>query len=220
MEKRMISEAHCRQIVRNFLEVIGENPEREGLRDTPERVRKSWDELFAGYSMEPREILSRVFEEGSCDEMVIVKNIEFHSFCEHHLLPFSGVAHIAYLPNKKVVGVSKLARLVECFSKRLQIQENMTKQITIDFAALARRYDPQTSKDAANSVDVERLQGLVLDMLRDCPSTTQELADFCKMPRDSISPRIRPLVDKGLVMDSGLRRAGPSGRKAIVWRLC
>ncbi len=116
-------------IVRQFLEAIGENPDREGLQDTPKRVVKSWKELYAGYGEDPREILSTVFEDGACDEMVILKDIDFQSMCEHHVLPFRGKAHVAYLPNGKVVGLSKLARLVDCYARRLQIQEKMTRQI-------------------------------------------------------------------------------------------
>lgn len=116
-------------IVRRFLKAIGEDPTREGLLDTPKRVVKSWKELYAGYKQDPKAILSTVFEDGSCDEMVILKDIEFSSTCEHHCLPFIGKAHVAYLPAGKVVGLSKLARLVDCYAKRLQIQEKLTSQI-------------------------------------------------------------------------------------------
>ena len=116
-------------IVVQMLRVIGEDPDREGLLDTPKRVVKSWAEIFGGYKEDPAEILSTVFEDGACDEMVVLKNIEFNSMCEHHMLPFIGKAHIGYLPNGKVVGLSKLARLVDCFARRLQIQEKMTTQI-------------------------------------------------------------------------------------------
>lgn len=118
------------KIIRQFLIAIGENPDREGLLDTPKRVVKSWIDLYKGYKQDPKEILSTVFKDGSCDEMVILKDIEFSSMCEHHVLPFRGKAHIAYLPKGKVVGLSKLARLVDCFAKRLQIQEKMTQQIS------------------------------------------------------------------------------------------
>lgn len=114
--------------VRRILQLIGENPKREGLLDTPKRVVKSWKELFAGYSQKPEEILSRVFTSDS-DEMVICKDIEFYSMCEHHMIPFYGKASIGYLPKGKVVGLSKLARLVDCFARRLQIQEQLTSQI-------------------------------------------------------------------------------------------
>lgn len=116
-------------LIREVLTAIGENPDREGLKETPKRVVKSWAELYAGYHQKPAEILAKVFEDGACDEVVLLKEIAFSSMCEHHMLPFVGVAHIAYLPAGKVVGLSKLARLTDCFAKRLQIQEKMTSQI-------------------------------------------------------------------------------------------
>jgi len=116
-------------LIREVLTAIGEDPEREGLKQTPKRVVKSWGELYAGYHQKPSDILSTVFEDGACDEVVLLKEIAFSSMCEHHMLPFIGVAHIAYLPAGKVVGLSKLARLTDCFAKRLQIQEKMTSQI-------------------------------------------------------------------------------------------
>lgn len=115
--------------IESFFDYIGDDKSREGLLKTPERVVKSWEKLFGGYHENPEEILSAVFEQGACDEMVVLKNIEFYSMCEHHLLPFFGTIHIGYIPNKRVVGISKLARLVETFARRLQIQEQMTAQI-------------------------------------------------------------------------------------------
>lgn len=112
-----------------LLKALGENPHREGLKKTPQRVVKAWDEIYAGYKQNPADILSTVFKDGACIEMVILKQIPFQSMCEHHMMPFEGVAHIGYLPNEKVVGLSKLARLVDCFAHRLQIQEKMTTQI-------------------------------------------------------------------------------------------
>lgn len=116
-------------LIADLLTHIGENPNREGLLDTPARVVKSWGALYGGYKQNPEEILGRVFEAGKYDQMVILRDIEMYSTCEHHMLPFFGKAHIAYIPNDKVVGLSKLARLVECFSRRLQIQERLTQQI-------------------------------------------------------------------------------------------
>jgi GTP cyclohydrolase I len=119
-------------IVIRMLEFIGEDPKRDGLDGTPERVVKSWGELFEGYKLDPKAILSRTFAaEEYQREAVYLDGIGFTSFCEHHLLPFIGTAHIAYYPghSKRVVGISKLARLVDCFSKRLQIQERMTNQL-------------------------------------------------------------------------------------------
>jgi GTP cyclohydrolase I len=115
-----------------MLQYIGEDVTRDGLKDTPARVIRSWGELYSGYKQDPMEILSKVFENSEkYNEMVLLRDIEFYSTCEHHLLPFFGKAHIAYIPGEtgKVVGISKLARLVECFSRRVQIQERLTKQI-------------------------------------------------------------------------------------------
>ena len=121
------AEAAAEQAVATLLRFIGEEPERDGLRDTPARVVKAWREMTAGYDDDPAEILSRTFEESS-DEMIILRGISFFSTCEHHMLPFYGQAVVGYLPGK-VVGISKLARLVTCFARRLQIQERMTRQI-------------------------------------------------------------------------------------------
>lgn len=118
------------EYIKRFLEYIGEDPSREGLIDTPKRVVKSWAELYAGYDQDPAKILSTCFVDGACDEVVILRDIEFSSMCEHHILPFVGRVDIGYIPNGKVIGLSKLARLVECFAKRLQIQEKMTGQIS------------------------------------------------------------------------------------------
>jgi|SRR5437588_7454926 len=110
-----------------LLQFIGEDPTREGLADTPARVVRAWREMTAGYHEDPAEILSRTFDEKS-DELIILRGISFYSMCEHHLLPFYGEACVGYLPGK-VVGISKLARLVNCFAQRLQVQERMTRQI-------------------------------------------------------------------------------------------
>jgi GTP cyclohydrolase IA len=114
--------------VREILLAIGENPDREGLIKTPNRVARSYVELMAGLREDPRRHLATVFKE-RYDEIVLLRDIQFHSLCEHHLLPFTGVAHVAYLPDGKVVGLSKLARLVEGFARRPQVQERLTTQI-------------------------------------------------------------------------------------------
>jgi GTP cyclohydrolase I len=126
----MINQAEIKSAVTSIIRAIGENPDREGLRDTPRRVAEMYTELFMGLEMDPQKELTVGFEEGH-REMVILRDIPFHSMCEHHLLPFYGVVHIGYLPNVsgRVVGASKLARVVEVFAKRLQIQERMTTQI-------------------------------------------------------------------------------------------
>ena len=115
--------------VRVLLESLGEDPEREGLQRTPERVAKALRYLTSGYGMDPAEILSGALFDVCYDEMVIVKDIEVFSLCEHHLLPFYGKAHVAYLPDKKVIGLSKIPRVVDIFARRLQIQERLTNQI-------------------------------------------------------------------------------------------
>jgi GTP cyclohydrolase I len=113
-----------------LLKVIGDNPNRPGLLETPRRVINAWKEWAIGYSMDPADIL-KTFEDGAegADEMVIVHNIPFFSYCEHHLAPIIGIAHVGYIPNGKLVGLSKLARLVDCFGRRLQVQERATVQI-------------------------------------------------------------------------------------------
>jgi len=111
-----------------LLQYIGEDPLREGLIDTPERILRSWKELFSGYQANPDDILT-CFEDGACNEMIAIRGIEFFSTCEHHFLPFFGTVDIGYIPNGRVIGLSKPARLVEIFSRRLQIQERLTTQI-------------------------------------------------------------------------------------------
>jgi GTP cyclohydrolase I len=117
-------------LVRSLLLLIGEDPDREGLRDTPSRVLRSYRELFSGYGQDPR-VLLKTFDGEGYDEMVLVKDVVVESFCEHHLLPFHGVAHVAYVPDGgRVVGLSKLARLVDVYARRLQLQERLTVQVT------------------------------------------------------------------------------------------
>jgi GTP cyclohydrolase I len=115
-------------IIVRMLQAVGEDPKREGLIETPKRVVKSWKQIYSGYRQKPEEHLTKVFSSDS-DQMVISKNIEFYSMCEHHMMPFVGKVHVGYIPDGKVVGLSKLARTVDVFSKRLQIQEQLTEQI-------------------------------------------------------------------------------------------
>ncbi len=123
------------EAVRTLIRWAGDDPEREGLAGTPERVVRSYEEFFAGYEEDPVQVLTRTFEEvEGYDEMVVLRNIRFESHCEHHMAPIIGIAHVGYFPRRRVVGISKLARIVEIYAKRLQIQEKMTAQIanTID----------------------------------------------------------------------------------------
>ena len=125
-----VSENQALESVKTLIRWAGDNPEREGLKETPKRVIKSYKEFFSGYNSDPREILSKKFKEvDGYDEIIILKNIRLESHCAHHMVPFIGTAHVGYLPKNKVVGLSKLARLVEAFAKRLQIQEKLTAQI-------------------------------------------------------------------------------------------
>ena len=124
------SRKEAEKAVRTLIKWAGDNPEREGLLETPERVVKSYEEFYGGYEMNPDEILLKTFGEvEGYDEMVIVKDIRVESHCEHHMVPILGVAHVAYIPNKRIVGLSKLTRVVDVYSKRLQVQEKMTAQI-------------------------------------------------------------------------------------------
>jgi len=125
--------------IRFQLKCMGEDPDREGLLKTPDRVIRSWDELFSGYFEKPEDLMT-TFNSDGCDQVVILKNIEMYSMCEHHMLPFFGYAHVAYIPNKKVIGISKLARLLDVFARRLQIQERIGEQVT---AALMKYLQPK-----------------------------------------------------------------------------
>lgn len=125
-----ITYAKALEGMRNVLQYIGEDPDREGLLDTPKRVLKAHSEMLAGYTQDPSEILQRVFKDGiDYEQMIVVKNIPFVSMCEHHMLAFKGIAHVGYLPRDSVVGLSKIPRVVDVFAKRLQVQERLTDNI-------------------------------------------------------------------------------------------
>jgi GTP cyclohydrolase I len=129
-KNQKISDEKAEEAIKTIIEWVGEDPEREGLKSTPRRVIKAYKEYFQGYKQDPAEYLTKTFTEvEGYDDMVIEKNISIRSHCEHHIAPIIGVAHVAYIPSKKVVGLSKLARVVEAFSKRLQTQERLTMQI-------------------------------------------------------------------------------------------
>ena len=128
--KNYPSEQEAMDAVKTLIAWAGDDPNREGLLETPRRVIKAYKEFFEGYDTDPDKILSKTFEEvAGYDEMVVIKDIRLESHCEHHMVPILGKAHVAYIPNKRVVGISKLARIVDCYSKRLQTQETMTAQI-------------------------------------------------------------------------------------------
>src|SRR5690349_5797514 len=118
-----------RTLIFDLLGAVGEDPEREGLRNTPDRVARMYTELLSGYSMDPEKIINGALFHINYDEMVLVRDIEFYSLCEHHMLPFLGRAHVAYLPAGKIIGLSKIPRIVDMYARRLQVQERMTRQI-------------------------------------------------------------------------------------------
>ena len=130
LKNAKVSDEKAKESIKTLLKWIGENPDRNGLIETPQRVINSFKEYFSGYTKDPAQILQKTFTETSgYQDIVLLKNIKFYSFCEHHIAPIDGVVHIAYYPDTKVVGISKLARIVEIYSKRLQIQERMTAEI-------------------------------------------------------------------------------------------
>ena len=120
---------NVKELAKKLLIEIGEDPDREGLLNTPLRVAKAWDFLSKGYKQDIDEIINNAIFEEEYDQMVVVKDIEFYSMCEHHLLPFFGVAHIAYIPNGKIIGLSKIPRILDMFARRLQVQERMTQEV-------------------------------------------------------------------------------------------
>ncbi len=130
----------AKQAVHSLLQAVGEKPEREGLRNTPDRVARMYSELLSGYRADPAKIINGALFNINYDEMVLVRDIEFYSLCEHHMLPFLGRAHVAYLPAGKVIGLSKIPRMVDMYARRLQVQERMTRQIA-DF--LQEYLEPQ-----------------------------------------------------------------------------
>jgi GTP cyclohydrolase IA len=170
--------------VRVLLRWAGDNPAREGLLDTPARVVRAYEEFFRGYEENPHEILARTFSEvQGYDEMIVLKDIRFESYCEHHMVPIIGRAHVAYLPNKRVVGISKLARLVDAFAKRLQIQEKMTAQIAdtlnevlqpIGVGVILEAAHQCMSTRGVHKAGVSMVTSRMLGSFRNDPSTRRE----------------------------------------------
>jgi GTP cyclohydrolase I len=124
-----VDAAKIQEAVTRILQAVGENPDRDGLKRTPERIARMYAELLSGYNADPVAIVNDAIFEVKYDEMVIVRDVEFYSLCEHHILPFMGRVHVAYIPNGKVLGLSKIPRIVDMFARRLQVQERMTRQI-------------------------------------------------------------------------------------------
>lgn len=129
LSQNEIDHESIRKVIVDLLTALGEDPEREGLRRTPDRVARMYDELLEGYRQDPIALVNDALFDVKYDEMVVVRDIEFYSLCEHHMLPFIGRAHVAYLPQERVIGLSKIPRIVDLFAKRLQVQERMTRQI-------------------------------------------------------------------------------------------
>jgi GTP cyclohydrolase I len=183
-EARRPSREDAEEAVRTLIKYAGDDPAREGLLGTPGRVVRSYEEFFSGYFDNPADILKRTFEEvEGYDEMVLLKNIDFVSHCEHHMVPIIGKAHVAYLPKNRVVGISKLARVVDVFSHRLQIQEKMTAQIanTINevleprgVAVVIEAVHECMTTRGVNKTDVSMMTSTLLGEFRDNPSTRAE----------------------------------------------
>lgn len=181
--------AQAEAAVRTLLAYAGDDPAREGLLETPERVVRAYDEFFAGYGQDPEAVLARTFDEvESYDEMVLVRDIEFASHCEHHMVSFTGLAHVAYLPDRRVVGLSKLARVVDLFARRLQIQEKLTVQIA----------------DAIDRVLQPKGVAVVLEARHDCMAT-----------RGVHKPAARTITSRM----TGAFRADPSLRREFLGRI-
>jgi len=185
------------QAVRTLLRCSGDDPEREGLIDTPSRVVRAYEEHFAGYREDPVEYLQRTFEEVSgYDEMVVLRDIRFESHCEHHMLPIIGHAHVAYLPRKRVVGISKLARLVEVYAKRLQIQEKMTAQIATTLNEVLTPNGVGVVVEAAHQCMTTRgihkpgvtmVTSTMLGGFRDDPMTRREFLSIINRPAANVN---------------------------------
>jgi GTP cyclohydrolase IA len=181
--------------VRTLICWAGDDPTREGLLGTPERVVRAYDEWFAGYDEEPAQLLERCFEEiAGYDEIVLLRDIRFESHCEHHMAPIIGRAHIAYLPDRRVVGISKLARLVQVFAKRLQIQERMTAEIaqTIDqvlkprgVAVVVEAVHECMTTRGVRSCGVSMVTSRMLGAFRDAPETRQEFLAAIGLRREA-----------------------------------
>ena len=191
------SRAQVEAAVRTLIQWAGDDPAREGLKGTPARVAKAFEEYFSGYGTDPVELLQRTFEEtDGYDEMVVLKDIRFESHCEHHLAPIIGKAHVAYLPQKRVVGISKLARLVEVYARRLQIQEKMTALIanTLDevlqpkgVAVVIEAAHQCMTTRGVHKPGVAMVTSRMLGAFRTDPSTRREFLAIIGNPASSAS---------------------------------
>ena len=182
------TEDDAKEAVRTLIKWAGDDPKREGLIETPARVVKSYKDFFSGYNLDPREILSKKFREvEGYDEIIILKDIRLESHCEHHMVPFVGIAHVGYLPKKKIVGLSKLARLVEIFAKRLQIQEKLTAQIANSIDEVLQPRGVGVIIEASHlcvatrgihKPDAKMVTSRMLGSFRDDPATRKEFLEL------------------------------------------
>lgn len=194
------SRAAAENAVRTLIQWAGDNPDREGLRGTPGRVVRAYEEWFAGYFEDPREYLRRTFEEvAGYDEIVLLRNIRFESHCEHHMAPIIGRVHIGYLPRKRVVGISKLVRLVDVYAKRMQVQEKMTAEIAACISAVLKPAGVAVVVEGAHEcmttrgvhrADVSMVTSRMLGVFRTNFKTRQEFFAAIKLKQDSGSETI------------------------------
>ena len=187
------SQAEVEAAVRTLLLWAGDDPDREGLLGTPERVARSYLEFFSGYQIDPVALLPRTFEETEgYDEIVVLRDIRFESFCEHHMVPIIGTAHVGYLPDKRVIGISKLARVIDAYAKRLQIQEKLTAQIanTIDevlqphgVAVMLQAEHQCMTTRGVHKAGVSMVTSRMLGAFRSNPSTRREFLSIIEAKR-------------------------------------
>lgn len=185
--------AEAEAAVRTLIAWAGDDPAREGLRDTPARVARAYEEFFAGYDEDPAALLARSFEEtGGYDEMVVLRDIRVESHCEHHMVPIVGRAHVAYLPAGRVVGISKLARVLDAYARRLQIQEKLTVQVADTIEAVLRPRGVAVMIEATHAcmctrgvhkAGVSMVTSRMLGAFRDDPSTRREFLAIVGQPR-------------------------------------
>ena len=187
------SREEAEEAVRTLICWTGDDPDREGLIETPKRVVKAYEEFFEGYDMDPEEVLQKTFEEvQGYDDAVIVRNIRVESHCEHHIVPIIGVAHVGYIPNNRVVGISKLARVIEIFGKRLQTQETMTAQIADTIQKVLEPKGVAVVVDASHQCMTTRgihktesstITSRMLGAFRDNPETRSEFMNLINSPK-------------------------------------
>ena len=188
------SREEAEEAVRTLISWTGDDPDREGLIETPKRVVKAYEEFFEGYDMDPEEVLQKTFEEvQGYDDAVIVRNIRVESHCEHHIVPIIGVAHVGYIPNNRVVGISKLARVIEIFGKRLQTQETMTAQIADTIQKVLEPKGVAVVVDASpqcmttrgiHKTESSTITSRMLGVFRDNPETRSEFMNLINSPKD------------------------------------